>query len=108
MQLETRAPGYWLVHIVVPPIGLQIPLAPWILSLGPPLGALSSLKVEEHRENSYLEKIKDDEMISHCPGNIIIIMIYPLIKETDQTTETHHYRTILCPEQNQVNQDLFN
>jgi hypothetical protein len=30
MQLETRAPGvwgYWLVHIVVPPIGLQTPLA---------------------------------------------------------------------------------
>jgi hypothetical protein len=41
MQLETRAPGgYWLVHIVVPPIGLQIPLAPWVLSLAPPLGAL--------------------------------------------------------------------
>jgi hypothetical protein len=29
MQLESRAPGYWLVHNVVPPIGLQIPLAPW-------------------------------------------------------------------------------
>ena len=28
MQLESRALGYWLVHIVVPPIGLQIPLAP--------------------------------------------------------------------------------
>ena len=28
MQLESRAPGYWLVHNVVPPIGLQIPLAP--------------------------------------------------------------------------------
>jgi hypothetical protein len=26
MQLEKRAPGYWLVHIVVPPIGLQFPL----------------------------------------------------------------------------------
>ena len=39
MQLETRALGYWLVHIV-PPIGLQIPLAPWVLSLAPPLGAL--------------------------------------------------------------------
>ena len=39
MQLETRAPGgYWLVHIVVPPIGLQIPLAPWVLSLASPLG----------------------------------------------------------------------
>jgi hypothetical protein len=25
--------GYWLVHIAVPPIGLQIPLAPWLLSL---------------------------------------------------------------------------
>jgi hypothetical protein len=26
MQLETQAPGgYWLVHIVVPLIGLQIP-----------------------------------------------------------------------------------
>jgi hypothetical protein len=33
MQLETRAPGYWLVHNVVPPIELQIPLAPWVLSL---------------------------------------------------------------------------
>jgi hypothetical protein len=33
MQLESRAPGYWLVHIVVPPIGLQIPSAPWVLSL---------------------------------------------------------------------------
>jgi hypothetical protein len=31
MQLETRAPGYWLVHIVVPPIGLQFPLAPWVI-----------------------------------------------------------------------------
>ena len=39
-QLESRAPGYWLVHNVVPPIGLQIPLAPWLLSLAPPLGAL--------------------------------------------------------------------
>jgi hypothetical protein len=40
MQLETRALGYWLVYIVVPPIGLQIPLAPWVLSLAPSLGAL--------------------------------------------------------------------
>jgi hypothetical protein len=43
MQLESRAPRYWLVHNVVPPIGLQIPLAPWVLSLAPPLGALSSI-----------------------------------------------------------------
>ena len=40
MQLESRAPGYWLVHNVVPPMELQIPLAPWLLSLAPPLGAL--------------------------------------------------------------------
>jgi hypothetical protein len=40
MQLKTRAPGYWLVHIVVPPIGLQFLLAPWVLSLAPPLGAV--------------------------------------------------------------------
>jgi hypothetical protein len=39
MQLESRAPGYWLVHNV-PHIGLQIPLAPWVLSLAPSLGAL--------------------------------------------------------------------
>jgi hypothetical protein len=46
MQLETRAlggGGYWLIHIVVPPIGLQTPLAPWVLSLDPPLGALCSI-----------------------------------------------------------------
>jgi hypothetical protein len=29
--LESRAPGYWLVHNVVAPTGLQISLAPWIL-----------------------------------------------------------------------------
>jgi hypothetical protein len=40
MQLESRAPENWLVYTVVPPIWLQIPLAPWILSLAPPLGAL--------------------------------------------------------------------
>jgi hypothetical protein len=31
MQLESRAPGYWLVHNVVPPIGLQIPFSLTIL-----------------------------------------------------------------------------
>jgi hypothetical protein len=31
--------GYWLVHIVVPPMGLQIPSA-WVLSLVPSLGTL--------------------------------------------------------------------
>jgi hypothetical protein len=36
--------SYWVVHIVVPPIGLQIPLAPWVLSLAPPLGALWSIQ----------------------------------------------------------------
>ena len=35
---DTSSGEYWVVHIVVPPIGLQIPLAPWLLS--PPLGAL--------------------------------------------------------------------
>jgi hypothetical protein len=36
--------GYWLVHIVVPPMGLQTPSAPWILSLAPSLGILYSLQ----------------------------------------------------------------
>jgi hypothetical protein len=35
--------GYWLVHIVVPPIGLQTPLAPWVLCLAPLLEALLNL-----------------------------------------------------------------
>ena len=35
--------GHWLVHIDVPPIGLQIPSAPWVLSLASPLGALCSI-----------------------------------------------------------------
>jgi hypothetical protein len=30
--------GYWLVHIVVLPMGLQTPSAPWVLSLGTSLG----------------------------------------------------------------------
>ena len=35
---DTSSGGYWLVHNVVPPIGLHISLAPWVLSLAPPLG----------------------------------------------------------------------
>jgi hypothetical protein len=41
---DTSSGRYWLVHIVVPPIGLQTPLAPWVLSLAPPLGALWSIQ----------------------------------------------------------------
>jgi hypothetical protein len=35
---DTSSGGYWLVHIVVPPIGLQTPSGPWVLSLVSPLG----------------------------------------------------------------------
>ena len=36
--------GYWLVHIVVPPMGIQTPSAPWVLSLAPSLGTLCSVQ----------------------------------------------------------------
>jgi hypothetical protein len=36
--------GYWLVHIVVPPIGLQTPSAPWVLPLAPSLETLCSVQ----------------------------------------------------------------
>ena len=36
--------GYWLVHIVVPPMRLQTPSAPWIFSLVPSLGTLCSIQ----------------------------------------------------------------
>jgi hypothetical protein len=41
---DTSSRRYWLVHIVDPPIGLQTPLAPWVLSLAPPLGTLCSIQ----------------------------------------------------------------
>jgi len=56
MQLEPWVPpcvlfgwwfsswGYWLVHIVVPPMGQQTPSAPLVLSLAPPLGTLCSVQ----------------------------------------------------------------
>ena len=59
MQLESGVPpcllfgwwfspwefwGYWLVHIVVPPMGLQTPSAPWVLSLAPLLGPMVDCK----------------------------------------------------------------
>jgi hypothetical protein len=34
--------GYWLLHIVVPPMELQTPSASWVLSLAPSLGTLCS------------------------------------------------------------------
>jgi hypothetical protein len=36
--------GYWLFHIVVPPMGLQTPPAPWVLFLAPSLGDLCSVQ----------------------------------------------------------------
>jgi hypothetical protein len=33
-----------LLHIVVPPMGLQTPSAPWVLSLAPPLRTLCSVQ----------------------------------------------------------------
>jgi hypothetical protein len=59
MQLEPRVPpcifldwwfspselyGYWLVHIVISPMGLQTCSAPWAFSLSPSLGTLCSIK----------------------------------------------------------------
>jgi len=35
--------GYWLVHMVVPPMGLQTPSATLVLSLAPSLGTLCSV-----------------------------------------------------------------
>ena len=55
--------GYWLVHIVVPPIGLQIPLAPWVLSLAPPLGALWFLFYFR------LSQSLSESCCSECPGH---------------------------------------
>ena len=36
--------GYWLVRSFVPPMGLQAPSTPWVHSLTPPLGTLSSVQ----------------------------------------------------------------
>jgi hypothetical protein len=36
--------GYWLVHSVVPPMGLQTSSAPSVLSLVPPFGTLWSVQ----------------------------------------------------------------
>jgi hypothetical protein len=36
--------GYWLVHIILPPVQLQSPSAPWVLSLAPSLGTLCSVQ----------------------------------------------------------------
>jgi hypothetical protein len=59
MQLEPQVPPcvffgwwfsprelwmYWLVHFVLPPMGLQTPSAPWVLSLAPSLGNLCSFQ----------------------------------------------------------------
>jgi hypothetical protein len=35
---------YWLVHIVVSPMGLQTPSAPWVVSLAPSSGTLCSVQ----------------------------------------------------------------
>ena len=57
--------GYWLVHIVVPPIGLQTPSVPWVLSLVSPLGGPVFHLIDdwEHKElqRQSLELRRKDE-----------------------------------------------
>ena len=53
--------GYWLFNIVVPPMGLQTPSAPWVLSLAPSLETLYSIQwmtvsmpLQSHSGDSYI------------------------------------------------------
>ena len=39
--------GYWLVHVVVPPIGLETTSAPWVLSPAPSLGSRTESLIVE-------------------------------------------------------------
>jgi hypothetical protein len=48
-----------LVHIVVPPMGLQAPSAPLVLSLAPPLGTLCSVQ--------RLAESITSVFVTHCP-----------------------------------------
>ena len=48
--------GYWLVHIVVPPSGLQTPSAPWVLSLAPSLGTLCPVQWQANKSTSVFVK----------------------------------------------------
>jgi hypothetical protein len=36
--------GYWLVNSVIPPMGLEIPSATWVLSLAHSVGTLCSVQ----------------------------------------------------------------
>jgi hypothetical protein len=70
--------GYWLVHIDVPPMGLQTPSAPWVLSLAPSLGTLCSVQwmtvsihfcicqalVEPHKRQLYQAPVSKHLLVS--------------------------------------------
>jgi hypothetical protein len=68
MQLETQFCGVldWLVHIVDPPIGLPTPLAPWILSLAPSLGALCACLVSSFQAEERLTCLKTHHVLLYC------------------------------------------
>jgi hypothetical protein len=61
---DTSSGGYWLVHMVVPPIRLQTPSALWVLSLAPPLGALCSIPIDDC-----------EHPLLHLPGTIIVPIV---------------------------------
>ena len=96
MQLESRAPGYWLVHNVVPPIGLQTSLAPWVLSLAPPLGPCvpsnswlwASTSVfarprDSLTRDSYI-RVQKRELLIHC--SVIVLLIQQYLSFAGQST----------------------
>jgi hypothetical protein len=62
---EMSSGEYWLVHIVVPPKGLQTPSAPWVLSLAPPLGNV------KYQAICCIYKLKDNNIHFHMKADSI-------------------------------------
>jgi hypothetical protein len=80
--------GYWLVHINVPPMGLQTLPAPWVLSLSFSLWNLCSViwmtvsihfyvfqELEDPSGDSYI-RLLSASTCWHLPSGLVLVMVY--------------------------------
>ena len=78
--------GYWLVHIDVPPMGLETPSAPWVLSLALPWGHCENHYFRDKRTQWLLcpwiwmsqhwrHRAKDSLLSPHSPQESLILYI---------------------------------
>ena len=94
MQLESRAPGYWLAHNVVPPIGLQFNRDIFILNIETKMKWALSIVCDVSLEISWKERLPES-IIWTVKSDVRVIAESQISECTTQPGSYNHFLLLL-------------